>query len=154
MEKELVKIGSFMFYCSELSLDTFKELGEEILIINPNKEDVTEAYRLIRQYLIPFATILDKDDEVAFVIVNSGDKDIAEITEFANRLNEDKTKWSISEKYLSEYYPGIKGYRIASSTYQVEKLTLQGEILLGAQKNVHPILQDMVKLNQVGGACL
>ncbi len=144
MEKELIKKDTFMFYCPELSLDTFEELGEEILIINPMKEDVLLAYRLIRQYLIPFATILDKDGEVAFIIANSGDKDLSEIIRLANRINEDGTKWTISEMSLSEYFLCIKGYRVALSSYQIEKLTLQGEILLSEHKNVHPMHQDMV----------
>ena len=146
MEKEMIKKDAFIFLCPELSMDTFKKLGEEILIINPMKADVIEAYRMIRQYLIPFVTILDKNDEVAFIILNPGDKDISEIIEFANKIRRDKIKWSTSRMLMSEYFPSIKGYRAAISTYQVKRLTLQGEILLCAQKNVHPMCQDMIEL--------
>ena len=147
MEKEMIKKDAFMFFCPEMSMETFKELGEEVLIINPMKEDVIEAYRLIRQYLIPFATILDKNDEVTFIIINSGDKDISEIIEFANKILRDKIKWNISKRLLSEYFQNIKGYRVALSTCQAEKLTLHGEILKTRQRDASPsvvfILQNL-----------
>ena len=111
MEKELIKKDTFMFYCSELSIDTVEELGEEIIVVNPMKEHVIAAYRQIMQYLIPFAIILDKDDAVTFIISNSGDKDLSEIIYFVNSLSGNRIKWNASKWSLSEYFPNIKGYR-------------------------------------------
>ncbi len=146
MKIEIVKRDPFIFCCSKVSIDEFAEMGEEIINVIPDKESVLEVYRLVRQYFIPFVTILDNNDDIEFLI-NPDGRDVSELIDFINKLQRDKTMCSTTKMLMTDCIEKIKGYRIANNAFQGELITLHGEMLIDAQNNVHSANENMIKLD-------
>ncbi len=146
-DKYIIK-GPFTFHCDVVPEDILMQLSSEVFLVRASDKCIIDVYMIIKRYLIPFIVAVDEAENVVFVVLSDGYRDITEIEMFLEGLDKGKITCEIERKNLKlDKLDCLMGYRVAKSKYQIEILSLQGEILVDEHKNVHKSNEDVIRLD-------